>query len=247
MTRSLVAGLTALALLGGCARFELPRGRDVEVQGDPVALAKRAAPLSVEVENFRGSVFVRSSPTADAPSVSVFAPGMLADGGMPSWITAATSIEASGPVLRVLAAKPDDEGAAGANGVDIYVTVGSLGAVRVRNAFGVVDVRGAQGSIDIANGLSAEAGGDVLVRTDSPLRGPVEIRTRTGDIDLRVGRGSAGALDIRGERGANVAAPAGAITDASATSREFQGRLGRLGEPFVLRALEGKSRIEVQR
>jgi hypothetical protein len=203
--------------------------------------------MTVEVENARGSVFVRANPIVGGPTVSIFAPRLGADENPPAWISAATSIESGGAVLRVLAAQPGLRGGEAPANVDVYVTVPSLGAVRVRNAFGDVEVVGPQGTIDVANGLSAEAGGNVSVRTSSALRGPVDIRTRTGDINLRVGRGSAGGLDIRGERGASVAAPAGAVTDASADARQFQGRLGRLGEPFVLRALQGRARVSVER
>lgn len=85
--------------------------------------------------------------------------------------------------------------------IDIIVYVPRADGIRVRNAGGKVTVIGATGAMDIESGTDDMEGGDIEIRTDSPIADPIVASTNAGDVRMVTGKKSSGTVELIAPRG----------------------------------------------
>jgi hypothetical protein len=226
------------ALLCGCA---------VRTINDPAVALDLGGPVAVDVESFRGDVFVQADPTRPASvrfvRQSVHGP-MRKDEAIASLEEIQCSVEVTagelGQVVTVRTgsthAEPHFQRA------HVHVTVPQCTGLTVRTRSGRVEATNVEGPIQISS-----SDGDVLVATLRPLRDPVRITNQDGDIDLRCRGESHGELDLRSDggtalckirRGQTIIHPGTDQDTVLASFNEGQ-------NPIVLRTIAGDIRFVV--
>jgi len=146
--------------------------------------------------------------------------------------------------LRVRRRSLDDEN----RPIDITVRVPSCGGVHIVNAGGDVSVTGLTGDVSIASGREALPGGDISIRTDLPLDGPVDITTISGDIDVRTGPGTEGRFSVGTNAGEVVVDIRGSsVTNARPEDQLWTGQVGDASHDVKIRSLSGDVRVHVGR
>lgn len=242
-------GLSLVALTGttGCMTVKRMNGREIPLAGTVVPDASQ--PYVVQVENQLGSVRIYAKPELRKPEVYAIAsdePGRTAarptEAQLRAWVAASVEQGEDAKILRVLSADPNLE----KRPVLLNIFVPSISGVVVRNTGGDVLVRDIAGPVQVFNGVTTGNGGEVVVDTNESLSGPVSIKSRGGNITVRVGSSSAGKLDIQGKHGAYVEAPERALVGIRATPTTYRADLGNLGQDFKLQAEDGKATLLVK-
>lgn len=254
-----VSALLALLLapLTGCtATKRRVYGRTVAVANiesvqPPVLPAhippSKVAPLfGVIIENASGNVTVMTDPTLKVPEVRAKVHGNderehRRAGTVPAWVAASIEKYEDVNTLQVLAADPSEE----KRSVDIRVVVPATAFVTVNNASGSVELFNVGGTLQVNNGVASGKGGTVIIRTDKAIKDGAMIRVRSGDARLFFGEGSAGPIDAKG-RSVNIRTPANALQGVVSDRESFEGVLGTLGKPMVLRVPEGTLTLVVE-
>lgn len=177
----------ASAWLGGCS---VSRPRDYTLD-----IAATTGMLAVDIENFRGSVEVRTDHRVQQAVVSAKASAHVSMGDQSVaaideiWIDADLVEEGARGVLTIRTGSPREN--MGDHWVSLYVSVPRCEGLRVVNTGGVVEVVGTSGGTTITNHL-----GSVEFRTAKPMTDPVAITTTDGEIYYQVPAGSTGRFDM---------------------------------------------------
>jgi hypothetical protein len=85
--------------------------------------------------------------------------------------------------------------------VDIRVTLPAVGGIRIRNEDGPVTLRDVRGAIEVHSSLPANDGTAIFIQTRHDLTAPVLLLSQAGNIEVRMGQGSAGLLNATAEKG----------------------------------------------
>lgn len=241
----------ALVVFAGCtATKRRVLGRQVEITNVASVVPERGpvgdktpkiAPLfGVIVENARGSVTLLTDPMIEVPEVRAKVSGLddrasRRSGTVPTWVAASIERFDNINTLQVLAVDPTDE----QRSVDLRIVVPATAFVSVTNSHGNVEIRGVSGNLQVNNGLTDGMGGRVDVRTDKAIKDGAMVRVRGGDVYLAFGKGSAGPIDARA-KAVHVRADGLVVKDVTADRTSYEGVLGSLGKPMLLRVPDGK-------
>lgn len=254
---ALCLGLGCLLAMAACAG---PKS------GVHIALATQepwADEVSVDVDNDLGEVSIEVDPSLREPEVRVRRFGEV-DGEL---LEAAEGVSVvreggvSGQTLRVVARSITYPPAASflrptkrALSVDIR-TPPVFGAL-VRNAGGAVRLSGLGGPIQVNNGIAegrVAAGGvdftdraRIVLRTDRPLREPLDLTSGEGGIELEFPEDSDLILSIAGaKRGTSVHAPSSALAEARNDPEAWSAKVGEGTAPAILKAGGGSVRVDI--
>ena len=256
--------LACCTLLGACtipggAPFErteriarpkpAPVGITVEPEGPTIARGTLAA---VDVINPRGSVRVLVDPALTRPSVEVkpwttaglsraelraaedaidlVAQTVLEDGQMVLRVRADTHIEWEHLRLDLVIRTPDSR------------------TTTVRNQHGIVELVGVGGQIAVSSGeLGDGPGGDIRIRTETPVEGPVHLSTTSGDIDIFIPGESGGVLELVSDDGRVIVnVQDGVVTGAVPEDKRFTGVLNGGVNTFYARTQHGRVSLTVE-
>ncbi len=221
MSRICICTVLVLALSSGCtipggAPYQ-QRERVTQPRVEPASITvipsgptiARDTLARVEAENPHGSIRIYVDKSLTAPTVSVkpFAPGGLTRGEIREIeenlsIIAETILEGNRMVLRASATlQMDFEGVR----LDMLIRTPDSSTTIVRNANGVIELVGVGSQIVASSGeMGSGTGGDILIRTNTPLLGPVHLSTADGDISVFMVGESAGTLELTSDDGTVV-------------------------------------------
>ncbi len=232
------AVLFAALPMSGCVVIDRMRGRRVAIEGDPAA---SPIPYIVQIENKLGAVKVFADPKLKEPKIYASIMGKK-EPRLAQWIAASIENQSEQRILRVLSADP----ALDKVPVILDVRVPAIAGTIIRNNGGKVTLRNVAGPIQVFNGITDGNGGDVDVKTEAALAGPVTIQARNGNVRMSMGRGSIGKLDLSGKRGVSVDAPDIAMVGVTGNRTTLNAELGVWGQPFKVHANEGKVWLQVR-
>jgi hypothetical protein len=174
-------------ILGGCSTQKLV--------DEPIVM-ELAAPVAVDVQSFNGDVIIEAGPDFTVATVQVV---RRAKHGYMRYEEAKDSLEQIsyivglvpgelGQVLQVRTTTDNPEPYF--QEADVYITLPEADGIFVRTTNGRVEARGVEGRIDIAT-----TNNDVRILSNRPLRRPVTVVNRNGDIVYRVRAESTGDFD----------------------------------------------------
>ena len=130
--------------------------------------------------------------------------------------------------------------------IDLEIRVPSIGSVYSRNAGGPVEVVGASGELNIQSGSDRMAGGDILIRTDQAIPGPVRVATSDGSVIMFLGPAASGDLDLTTAQGrievVNLVSP---VRDARPEPQRYTGILGTGDNEFYIATRRGNIRLVI--
>lgn len=242
-THGLAALATALVgacclLLGGCG--------STQERAYTLELAPTTGPLAIDIENFRGSIELRTNPSLETVQVigevrsdEHFKKPVQDEIFASVDITA--RIEESGPLgtLRVRSTstrtEPDHR-------VDLTIYAPRCDGLRVVNSDGLVMVVNTSGATEITN-----RSGAVELRTSRPMVDNVTITTTDGNIYYQVPPGSTGNFDLQTLDGMTAFVDRTGMSSES-RSDSLQGYSGNLNEgtnDVVARTNNGDVRVWV--
>jgi|GEM_PF-5235363 len=225
-------------MLTGCMSVKRLNGRAVKIDG--IASAKLAQPYVVQVENKLGSVRIYAKPSLKQPEVYAMVPGKN-EPQIASWVAASIERQTDSNVLRVLSADPNLDKLP----VALQIYVPAISGIVIRNNGGTVSVRDVTGPIEVFNGITDGNGGLVDIRTSAALTGPISINTRGGDVNLLMGRGSTGRLNISGKTGAHVIVPEVSIKGIQSSMTKYRADMGAWSQEIKVQAEDGKVTLRV--
>jgi hypothetical protein len=222
-----VVALGALWGVGqsGCVRQIqwLPQVGDVAIEGMDQA-GVMDTPPAVDIQNHRGSVTVIVSPHVDVPRVTALVHQSGDVAPEVRWTAASMAMDNGRPVLRVLSTA--EETGAGDMPVDIRVILPACGGVRVQNDGGPVTLQDVAGAIEVHNSLNAVDGRSIFVETWQDLTAPMLLRSERGNVEVRMGRDSAGQLSASTQTGRMTVDTGGAKTSGvKLTGRSWSGTI----------------------
>jgi len=228
------SGLICGVLIGGCAtptarvsHDETPaNARTMVVVEGPRITARSLA--GIEVANTLGSVYVTVDPSLNRPTVEAIPsrPGVRSARGRRALmdtleIQTRTIVQDHRMVLKVMAGADNPS-----TRVDLHIRTPSCGGAIVATAGGVIELTGVSGELNLQVGADGRPGGDVHVRTESPITGPVRIITSHGDIALYLSPEAAGVFDLTADDGTvSVYARGGNATGIRASASAWTGTL----------------------
>lgn len=240
VTAPLLLTVLTTGLLTCCAG-----GSRVVEQSFDVHVSHRFDGPAVDIENARGEVTVRVNPRVEEASVEVVArhtSGLSAedeqrmmDGMM---IEQARSVDGGPETLVVRVPRGDwlgDE-----LRFDVRVTLPACSGLRVLNSGGDVRVTGVGGAIHVEN-----EGGAIEVRTSEPMRSPVALTTKGGNVYYQVPVTSRQRIDMATERGKaslDATHPSVRVTDFSSDGTRVTATINGGDAPALLRSDTGRVR-----
>jgi hypothetical protein len=192
----LAGGVLCLAATtGGCAAAQ---HRKVALEGAEIARDRATA---VEVRSGSGNVSIRVDSTISEPRVRAYFSAHRIDSirarrqAYRAIAVMARAEERDGrPVLRVWTDVPS--GAPQDVSVDLVIRIPASAGLDVRAGTGRVRAVGVDGPIVVMNGEGGGAGGPIEIRTNRPVTSRVDVSTPSGQVDVYLGTGSAGRLDV---------------------------------------------------
>lgn len=176
-----------VVVLGGCSTKK--------IADEPIVM-ELAAPVAIDVQSFNGDVIVEAGPEFPVATVQVV---RRAKHGYMRQEEAEESLEqityivglVPGELGQVLQVKTStDHPEPYFQEADVYITLPEAEGLFVRTTNGRVEARGVTGSIDIET-----TNDDVRILSNRPLRRPVTVVNRNGDIVYRVRAESTGEFD----------------------------------------------------
>lgn len=187
--RMAIGGLMSVLMLGaGCAKT-----RPHEYA---FAIAPTTGAVAVDVENFRGSVEVRTDPRLSqaevhATSNADFETKAESEAALgETWVDATLEELGARGVLRVRTGTKSEQSEN--LWIDLSIRLPRCGGVRIDNRGGNVEVVGASGGTQITNRQGA-----VEFRTNEPMLDPVTITTTDGYLYYQVPTNSTGLFDLQ--------------------------------------------------
>ncbi len=242
------AALGAALALGACAPVQIPFAPvadwRVPVEGQRL---EPGEPLIADIRNPQGSVKVVVRPELTRPEVVArpwYPPGTGKANPSPADFAIKTQalIEAGedGRKTLVVQVRPNEDPDIRIN---LIVRTPPIETTLVRNAYGPVELVGVGDAINVHSGLAARgpaSGGDIRVRTERAIRGPVKLMTSGGDIHLYAGGDSAGALEALADNGAvRVSSRKRAVSGVYAQPHRYRGVLNEGANVFDLETARG--------
>ena len=211
------------------------------------------APLALDINNQRGSVWVEVDPDLEAPVLEAIAswepeqtradwPGELG----PARVSAIESVEsAAGWVLRVdgelLGDPPYD------SRVDLRLRVPRCDGINVENDGGPIVMVGVSGMITAVNGANNGRGGRIELRTDEPLVDPVALVTTQGRVSAVIAPESRGIIELDSEGGdAEFESEWGTFTEVRPGIRRYRAVWNGGSNPIIARSGGGDVHVQVQ-
>ncbi|MCB9844429.1 MAG: hypothetical protein H6811_00370 [Phycisphaeraceae bacterium] len=253
--------LGALVILAGCIPGGLPSRKSDRIGAtEPsaggnrlIATGPRITPRSVaflDAENVRGSIRLTVDRTMARATVTpqVRWPEGLSNAERKAALdalrpTARVEVEGNRMVLRVRART--EVLPAGAH-LDLSVRMPSCGGAIIRNAGGIVELVGVGGEILIVSGGELGEGGDIRIRTDSVVRGPVDISTSDGDVYLFMPGASAGTIELSTAQGdVEFQAIDGRVSASRPEPQRWTGVLNGGQSDIAIRTLRGNVVVRV--
>ena len=250
----LAAALALGALCGsGCS---VSTTHDLRVS-KAANVAKFDRPLSVDIENFRGSVEVEVVPGLTQPTLRAWvldeSNGFMRltdDATVKSWYAAEiVTVQAgpagggSRPVLRIITTR---DAKTKPSSVRLLVQTPTCEGIRVRNSGGGVVLRNVGGEITVENGYKGGEGGDITIHTSRRIAEPMSLRTTTGDIAILVPTSSQGRLEINTPKGQpQVSVRSDGLDMVKKTLTTFAATLNGGTKPWAMLSADGNIKVEV--
>ncbi len=265
MTRSRISTILVLSLLGGCTipggapydqdeRVTQPRVEPASITVIPSGPTIASETLArVEAENPHGSIRIHVDSSLTAPTVSVkpFAPGGLTNDETKEIednlsIIAETILEDNRMVLRASAALAMDfEGVR----LDMLIRTPDSSTTVVRNSHGIIELVGVGGQIVASSGEmgGTGVGGDILIRSNTPIQGPVYVSTTSGDIRVFAVGESAGEMELTSDDGSvEVNVESGSISNVRPEDSYYTGILNNGRNVISIRTNHGKVSFNIE-
>lgn len=253
--------VTGLSLAPGCgqrmgglrARIEANRlARSVPVQGPPVTVGRITA---IDIENPWGDVIIDARPRNEESFIAF----KVDQERRLRWRAARqgyefdptgeyfTAVHETNGEVGTVVVRPTDLTVEGFRPpIDIVVYVPRADGVRVRNAGGKITIIGATGVIDAESGTTDLEGGDIEIRTDSPIYEPITASTNQGDVKMVITRDSAGTIELLAPRGRTTFDGRYGVVDHSRPARGSWTGIWNDGiNPISLRAEDGDALIMI--
>jgi hypothetical protein len=223
-------------------------------------IAKFDRPLSVDIENFRGSVEVEVVPGLTQPTLRAWvldeSNGFMRltdDATVKSWYAAEiVSVQAgaggaagggSRPVLRIITTR---DAKTKPSSVRLLVQTPTCEGIRVRNSGGGVVLRNVGGEITVENGYKGGEGGNITIHTSRRIAEPMSLRTTTGDIAILVPTSSQGRLEINTPKGQpQVNVRSDGLDMVKKTLTTFAATLNGGTKPWAMLSADGNIKVEV--
>lgn len=255
----LALGLLACSGLG-------PVGCATSTPGTPVVLASQSpwsSELSIAVDNDLGEVSIEVDSTLAVPVVQVRRFGDLGGNSMDAaeGVTVVREGGTSGQTLRVVAARVTYPAAASflrptRRALSIDIRTPPVFGVLVQNSGGAVRLAGVAGPIQVNNGIGDRrlAAGStefvdrarIVLRTDQPLREPIDLTSGEGGIELEIPEDSDLELSIAAAKGGtSVHAANTAFTAVHNDPDAWSGKLGDASAPAHLKAGGGSAQVNI--
>lgn len=202
----------------------------------------------VDVTNALGSVYVTVDPSLNRPTVEAIPsrPGVRSAQERRALqdtidINARTIVQDQRMVLKLSAGAADP-----ATRVDLHIRTPSCGGAIVSTTGGVIELTGVSGELNLENGGDDRPGGDIHVRTESPITGPVRILTSDGDIALYLSPEAAGIFDLTTDGGTvSVYARGGNATGIKASASTWTGTLNKGINDFAAHTDRGNILVRI--
>jgi len=199
--------------------------------------------LAVDVQNFRGSVEVRTTSwDQDAKVEAELTAASGIDTKDVEKLHAKTTVDATleqvdgRGVLRVVTSNPDDTDQLEAQ---ITVYVPRCDGLRIVNRGGVVEAVGTQGATEITN-----RDGGIEFRTDRPIRSDMTVLNTDGSIYIQLPLDSTGKVDLETLEGQSVMRDYSGNAGEMISSREtIQTVVGNANNSIVARTNRGEIRL----
>ncbi|MCC5787618.1 MAG: hypothetical protein JJU33_13070 [Phycisphaerales bacterium] len=242
------AALGAALALGACAPVQIPFAPvadwRVPVEGQRIEAGE---PLNADIRNPQGSIRVVVKPELTRPEVFArpwYPPGT--GKANPRYADFAIRTQAlieareDGRKTLVVQVSPTEDPDLRIN---LIVHTPSLETALIRNAYGPVELVGVGDAVNVHSGLADRgpaSGGDIRVRTERAIRGPVKFMTTGGDIYLYAGGDSAGRLEALAENGTvRVSSRKRAVSGVFAQPHRFRGVVNEGANVFDLETARG--------
>lgn len=254
MTRRAIARIAAAAALGAtlalgaCAPVQIPFA-PVSDWSVPVAgrQIESGEPLNADIRNPQGSIRVVVKPELTRPEVfarPLYPPGTGKANPRPADFAVKTQAliesDENGRKTLVVQVKPIEDPDIR---VHLLVRTPSMETALIRNAFGPVELVGVGDAINVHSGLTdrgPSSGGDIRVRTERAIRGPVKFMTTGGDIYLYAAGDSSGRLEALAEAGTvRVSSRKRPATEVFAQPHRFRGVINQGANVFDLETARG--------
>lgn len=264
MARKSVTTVLILTTLAGCtvpggAPYE-SREKVTEPRVEPAAITvipsgptiARDTMARVEAENPHGSVRIYVDKSLTAPTVSVkpFAPGGLTQDEIREIednlsIIAETILEENRMVLRAATSLEMEFEEVR---LDMVIRTPDSSTTIVRNAHGIIEMVGVGGQIVASSGeMGPGAGGDILLRTNTPVDGPVHLSTASGDINVFIVGESAGEMELVSDDGVVVAnIETGSVSNVRPEDGYYTGVLNSGANRIHMRTNRGRISLNVE-
>ncbi len=242
------AALGAVLALGACAPVQIPFAPvadwRVPVEGLRVEPGEQ---LKADIRNPQGSIRVSVKPELAHPEVVArawYPPGTGKANPSPADFPIKTQarIETGedGQKTLIVQVRPTEDPDIRIN---LVVRTPSLETALIRNAYGPVELVGVGDAVNVHSGLAERgpsSGGDIRVRTERAIRGPVKFMTTGGDIFLYAGGDSAGRLEALAENGiVRVSSRKRPATEVFAQPHRFRGVINEGANVFDLETARG--------
>lgn len=233
-------GLALPAGLSGCS---LP-GRQDSVGSTHLVVTRgpritERSLAGVHVFNPNGSIRVLVDPSLDRPEITARRRG-AGDTGI--GIDARTEIGLNRMNLVVEVTDAAEVGAP----IDLVIWTPSCGEVLIEGSGGTVELVGVSGQINVQRGADGQPGGDVLLRTNGDIPGPVNIFTNEGDVRILAGTGSAGQFELVADDGeVSFSASAGEVRQVRPTESRWTGVVNQGRHAFTVRTLRGDVEVRL--
>lgn len=238
--------------LSGCTSNMVKTTHEREVSLPDAAVGA----IAVDVSNVCGSVEIRVDPRYKSAKVEWFAIGnepearqvkdargrVLKDSDT-EWVATDVGVDHGRTVLRVLTSELDGKRVP----VRLLIMVPACAGVRVRNSEGPVTLSHVSGAVDVLNGVGGAAGGQVTAMLDGATKEPVSISTTNADVNVSLGRASAGTVTLTAPAG-RVSMRAGkeSLKDVKVAKSKWSGVMNGGENAITIHADDGLIHLEVR-
>lgn len=249
MTSRLAALASAALLTTFFAGCSVPTHHELRISNANNA-AKADRPLTIDIENYRGSVEVEIVNGLTKPTLQAWvmdeSKGFMRltdDALVKSWYAADVASVQGRPVLRILTKRNSETKP---TSVRLVVQTPTCDGIRVRNSGGSVALKGVSGEISVENGYKGGEGGDISISTTHRIAEAMNLRTTKGGISVLVPANSQGKLDIVTPKGVpEVNVRADGLDAVKKTLTAFAATLNGGAKPWSMLTAEGNIRLEV--
>lgn len=240
LTLTTALGLALPAALSGCS---LP-GRQDSVGSTHLVVTRgpritERSLAGVHAFNPHGSIRVLVDPSRERPEITARRRG-ASDAGI--GLDARTEIGLNRMNLVVEVTDAAEEGTP----IDLVIWTPSCGEVLIEGSGGTVELVGVSGQINVQRGADGQPGGDVLIRTNDHIPGPVNIFTSDGDVRILAGTATAGQFELVADDGeVSFSASVGEIRQVRPSESRWTGVVNKGVHAFTVRTLRGDVEVRL--